>query len=115
MFERMVYLQEEHAEATLSELRARFTVLQVASPHLAVLRVEEDQLEQVAEVEGVDKIIDVEIPQEILDKLDSAEELFATAWVMRQQTKTKIRPGEGLDWDAEGFEAPDPSPDDYNE
>lgn len=115
MLELMVYLQEEHAEATMNELRDRFTVLQVASSHLVVLRVGEHQMEQVAEVEGVERIINTEIPQEILDRLDSTEELFAKAWMVGQQAKTKSRPGEGLDWDAEGFEAPDTSPDNCNE
>jgi hypothetical protein len=39
--------------------------------------------------------------------LNQSEALFANAWHSRQTT-AKQRRGEGLDWDAPGFEPPDP-------
>jgi hypothetical protein len=46
------------------------------------------------------------IPDSVLQQLNSTERTFAAAWVTGRQPKT-TRPGEGLSWDAEGFEPPD--------
>ena len=113
--ELLAILSEERAEATLDVLRARFAVSQVASPQLVILRVRPEQMEQVQAMEGVEQVFAGEIPPEMLDRLDSTETLFAKAWASRQQAETKSRAGDGLDWDAEGFEPPDRSPGDWNE
>jgi hypothetical protein len=45
----------------------------------------------------------------VLDELDAGARLFVDAW--RSQPRSKPdRPGDGLPWDAKGFEPPDPPP-----
>lgn len=41
-----------------------------------------------------------------LDTLDAGDRLFAEAWGLQAGMAAKQRPGEGLDWNAEGFDAP---------
>lgn len=41
--------------------------------------------------------------------LTPAERLFVDAWRARLDEGTKVRPGDGLSWDATGFQPPDPT------
>ena len=43
----------------------------------------------------------------VVDELDNAARLFLRAWLERPFEKSE-RPGEGLPWDAPGFEPPGP-------
>jgi len=43
---------------------------------------------------------------EVFRALSREEALLARAWLLRQQQTERQRPGEGLAWDAEGFEPP---------
>lgn len=45
----------------------------------------------------------------VLDELDEGARVFVEAWRTRPLEKPD-RPGEGLPWDASGFEPPDPPP-----
>lgn len=38
--------------------------------------------------------------------LTRTEDLFVKAWIQRQSSAEKSRPGDGLDWDSNGFSAP---------
>ena len=52
-------------------------------------------------------------PDDVAHELDEAERLFVDGWLLRRRGKP-ARPGEGLDWDAEGRHPPDapiPPPD----
>ncbi|MBC9034847.1 hypothetical protein IAG41_20850 [Sphingomonas sp. JC676] len=40
------------------------------------------------------------------ESLSTTEQLGISAWNAREDLANKQRPGEGLDWDSEGFEAP---------
>ena len=42
------------------------------------------------------------------DGLEPGEVLFVEAWATRQRAGKRDRLGEGLDWDAPGFQPPDP-------
>jgi hypothetical protein len=46
-------------------------------------------------------------PDDVVRELDDAERLFVDGWLVRRRGKA-ARPGEGLDWDAEGRSPPDP-------
>ena len=105
--ELLVLLEEEHAEATLESLKADFTVSQVASRRLLILRAGAGESEQVETVEGVQAVFENQVPEKISTEMDLTEKLFVRAWIMRQEYQRKVRPGEGLPWDSEGFEAPD--------
>jgi hypothetical protein len=45
-------------------------------------------------------------PGDVARELDESERLFIDGWVLRRRGKPG-RPGEGLDWDAEGRRPPD--------
>jgi hypothetical protein len=45
-------------------------------------------------------------PDDVVDELDDSERLFVDGWLLRRRGKPE-RPGEGLDWDAEGRRPPD--------
>jgi hypothetical protein len=48
-------------------------------------------------------------PDDVVDDLDESERLFVDGWALRRRGKPE-RPGEGLDWDAEGRQPPDAPP-----
>ncbi len=104
--ELLVYLQREHAEQAMEALRTHFVLTQKASRQLAVVRVALGQEEQVQAVEGVDGVFEGNIPEALYSHLDFSETLFVKAWEIRKQEHPKKLLGEGLDWDAEGFEPP---------
>jgi hypothetical protein len=108
----LVYLQGEHAEQALEVLRSHFSVTQLASRQLAVVRVVTGEETQVQSVEGVQGVFEQGVPENLYTQLNLSETLFVKAWILRQQEETKTRPGEGLDWDAAGFEPPDFSKED---
>lgn len=49
-----------------------------------------------------------QIPQDMVDELTAEEHLFAQSWLLRQSSRPTERAGDGADWDAAGFDAPDP-------
>jgi hypothetical protein len=51
------------------------------------------------------------LPSGLVERLDEGEALFVTAWASRMTGPQKQRGGEGLPWDASGFEPPDPPAD----
>lgn len=110
--ELLTILQEERADAALEELRARFKISQVASRQVVILQVRPEQAEQVEEVDGVRAVFREQVPQAFVTSLDANERLFIKAWELRQNVDVKYRLGDGMDWDSEGFEAPDFPPDD---
>lgn len=109
----LVYLQEEGAERALERLRTHFTITQMASRQLAVVRVAPGQEGQIQSVEGVQGVFEHAIPENLFTHLNFNESLFVKAWNLRQQEGFKERPGDGLDWDAEGFEPPGTSDGDW--
>lgn len=104
----LVILDRARAKEAQAELRRRFTVSDVASPRLLLLRDEGDHAAEVRAVAGVESVIDREIPTRLLESFDEGELLFARAWENRQRSGPKERTGEGLSWDSPGFTPPDP-------
>jgi hypothetical protein len=58
-------------------------------------------------VPGVAAVTVGAVAQEVIADLDETEALFIRAWASRRGGLERPRPGEGLDWDAGGFEPPD--------
>jgi hypothetical protein len=99
-------------EDALDRLRGTFRVRHVASPRLVV--VERTPAAVAAAEHGVDGVVavsDGELPQALMDRLGPEEQLFAGAWASRMTGAEKEREGEGLTWDAPGFDPPDPPQD----
>jgi hypothetical protein len=87
----------------LAQLRTVGTVTAVMPPRLALLRLAPGltppDLDGVAYLRRL--AADVPLPDDLTDD----ERLFVEAWRLRFAPKQ--RPGEGLAWDAPGFEPPD--------
>ena len=87
----------------LDRLTGTVTLVQQLPPRLAVM-----EAEDAAGLRGAPGVIavgDPDLPDDVRAGLSDAERLFADAWVLGR--RPKVRPGEGLPWDAPGFEPPD--------
>lgn len=87
----------------LEELRQHAVVLQWLPPRIAIVLVQSDvALPQ--DVPGT-RWYAGEIPAEEVAGFTPPERLFVDAWLSRREGK--VRPGNGLPWDASGREPPD--------
>lgn len=82
-------------------------ILHRASQRVFVVRVFLGQLASLTKVRGVVAVTDGDFPKEFQDQLSTSEAVFAAAFSAR---KAKNRTGDGLEWDAHGFEPPDSPP-----
>ncbi len=80
-------------------------VVQRVSPRVCVVAGREDELEGLKMTPGT-YVIHVGTSHEIIEELSPSESLFVRGWMMNK-TSQKRRRGDGLSWDAPGFEAPD--------
>ena len=103
--ELLIVLESRPASETLAQLRAVATVTQVFPPRLALVQAGPDARTRIARIQGVLHVLD-DRARKLPPDLTPAERTFAAAWQARQQPKT--RPGDGLPWDAPGFEPPGP-------
>jgi len=101
--ELLIVLESRPASETLAQLRAVANVTQVFPPRLALVQADPDARTRIARVQGVLQVLD-DPARKLPADLTPAERIFAAAWQARQQPKT--RTGEGLPWDAPGFEPP---------
>jgi hypothetical protein len=91
----------------------RWTVIARVPPHIAVLRADPGDLEEIARharlamTPSPDGGIRALGDDSVLADLDRAGRLFVDAWRARAAGKPG-RTGEGLPWDATGFQPPDP-------
>ena len=95
---------QRHQQALADAANARVT--QIASSRLVVLEAESSAISALAALPGVEGVYEAPVPDEVIERLEEPEALFARAWQMRQQRPRRERRGEGLDWDAEGLEPP---------
>ena len=102
--ELLIVLESRPASETLAQLRAVANVTQVFLPRLALVQAGPDTMARLARIRGVLHVYD-DPARKLPADLTPAERIFAAAWQARQQPKT--RTGEGLPWDAPGFEPPD--------
>jgi len=104
--ESLVVLAEGGAGEARRRLQSRFRVLQVASSRLMVVQGSAgDVAAALASSPGVVAVTDMELSPEALAGLEGTDATWASAW--SQRGRPKKRAGDGLDWDAPGFEPPD--------
>lgn len=101
--ELLIVLESRPASGTLAQLRAVANVTQVFPPRLALVQAGPDARTRIARIQGVLHVLD-DPARKLPADLTPVERTFAAAWQARQQPKT--RAGEGLPWDAPGFEPP---------
>ncbi len=105
--ESLVVLDTEQAERALSDLRGIAQVTQLLPPRLALVRSGGAALAALPGVVSVHDSAAAELPADLTEN----ERMFVAAWQARSAADgPKTRSGDGLPWDAPGFEPPD-SPD----
>ncbi len=103
----LVIAHEDRAEAILAESGRVARIVQRLPPRLAIVDATPEALVALKGMQGVLAVCEGSIPESLLGELQPVERIFADAWVASQRAK-RDRPGEGLPWDAKGFEPPDP-------
>jgi hypothetical protein len=106
MRQALVIVDDQDPAATWMRLSAVVTITQHLPPRLAIVEGEDAAIEALPGVPGVRLAADETAPAAALERLTDTERLFAEAWILGRAPKTDRR-GEGLPWDAEGFQPPD--------
>lgn len=89
----------------LDEKKGTIRVVQRASPRVCVVAGPEEEVDRLKATPGT-YVIGAGTNPEIIEKLNPSESLFVRGWMINK-TSQKRRRGDGLSWDAPGFEAPD--------
>jgi hypothetical protein len=92
----------QNLQAALAEL---VTITQSLPPRLLIVAAGPEALDAVRAVPGVAVVATESVPRPVLDSLEPHERVFVEAWNVGRRRKPG-RPGEGLPWDARGFEPP---------
>jgi hypothetical protein len=79
-------------------------VLQHMPPRFAIVVAGDEELRALQRSPHVTAVFTDDVPPDALERLDPVSRAFAAGWNERQRLKE--RPGEGLPWDAPGFQAP---------
>lgn len=107
----LVILDPSAGAEVVKRLRQSHRVTQVGSPRVVVVSVLPGETPPSSSIPGVVAVSGGTLPPGLVERLDEGEALFVTAWVTRMTGPEKRRRGEGLPWDASGFEPPDPPAD----
>ena len=103
----LVLLDAGAGPAATAEVGRQTRVLQSAGTRVLVVDAAGPTVDRLRAVPGVARVVDDPRQLGPLDDLDAGEQLFAQAWAERRaEPKTGPRRGEGLAWDAPGFEPP---------
>jgi hypothetical protein len=79
-------------------------ILQRLEPRLAIVAADHEAIQALRRSPRVSAVFAEEVPPEALAQLDQVSRAFAAGWNERRHPKQ--RRGEGLHWDAPGFDAP---------
>ncbi|MGX5653426.1 hypothetical protein ACWKWC_01470 [Geodermatophilus nigrescens] len=101
----MLLVVADDVGQVLDRMGRAVTLVQHLPPRLAVVECDDDARAALPTAPGVLGIGGPELPDDVRDRLTGTERLFADAWVLGRRPKT--RPGDGLAWDAPGFDPPD--------
>jgi hypothetical protein len=107
MQEVLILFKEPPSQRAVADLKARYAVKALAPPRIAVLRLQENQLQDLQRMPGVEAVL-LGPSNTPPASLTEQERLFIAGWQQQQQGEGgKRRKGEGLPWDAEGYLPPD--------
>jgi hypothetical protein len=109
--EALVLLDVGAGSAARAAVARHGRVLQQAGERLLVVEAAGGSLDALADalrsVPGVTRVVVDPAHAATIGGLDAGEALFAEAWASRRTSPPKgARRGEGVDWDAPGFQAP---------
>jgi hypothetical protein len=102
----LIVLDEQSSQTAVAGLREVGEVLHVVPPRLVVVTAPDAAA--LRALPGVVAVFD-SVPESLLDSLGPEETIAAQAF-QRRKANREPRPGEGLTWDAPGYEAPDYPP-----
>lgn len=100
----LVLLQQD--EAVPDDFGAHGRLVHSASPRLYVLELRPGERATDLMDEPAVRWAGETPPHDVTDELDDTERLFVDGWALRRRGKPD-RPGDGLNWDAEGRRPPD--------
>ena len=103
----LVVLTDASAAAHASVLQDRHRVLTMFRPRLMVLSVDERAVAELGRDPAVAGVFERDAPHAVIEGLRPEEQLFVDSWLLQRTQETKPRVGEGLSWDAPGFQPPD--------
>lgn len=101
--ERLLVL-DQHAGDVLADLGS--AVRHQVSARVAVVVVDDVRAEQLRRHPRVRAMTDTAPEPAVMATLGPDEQLFIGAWLL--ESEEAMRPGDGLPWDAPGFDPPDP-------
>jgi hypothetical protein len=102
----LLIVDELQADKVLSHVAEMARVTQRLPPRLAIVEGDPDRLAAIHGIPGIIAMFEGRVTETMLQQLNPTERLFAEAWTESRRPKPD-RVGEGLSWDAEGFEPPD--------
>jgi hypothetical protein len=79
-------------------------VVQRMPPRLAIVVADDDGIQAMTDSPAVTGVYAGDVPPDVLDGFDQVTRVFAASW--NERRRPKQRRGEGLSWDAPGFEPP---------
>lgn len=94
------------AAAAMERISERLHITQQLPPRLALVEGEAADLQRARTLVGVTAVCTQRIDDVVFKQLNEAERLFAEAWTLSLKPKGARR-GDGLPWDAAGFQPPD--------
>ncbi len=106
MQEILVILTATDSTGSMAALKQHYQVTATAPPRLAVVSTEEERVEDLRRLIGVEEVL-AQSTDLVRTSLSEAERLFVEAWRTRQLPNAKNRRGDNLSWDAPGFLPPD--------
>jgi hypothetical protein len=102
----LVILDPAAPAEALEDLRGSYRVTQIGSSRVVVVAVSPGEEPPSSTAPWVVAVSGGAPPPDIIEGLDEHETLFVRAWASRMASPKKQRRGEGLPWDAPGFEPP---------
>lgn len=107
MQEVLLLFKEPPSQRVIADLKARYAVKALAPPRIAVLHLQENQLQELQRMPELEAVLKGPLSPPPAS-LTEQERLFISGWQQQQQGEGgKRRKGEGLPWDAEGYLPPD--------
>ena len=104
----LVLLPEASASEQVGRLQSAYRVLTLLRPRIVVLEVDEQALTALRKSPDIAGVYEQNVPPDVLAGLRPEERLFVEGWSVQQASKDKSRSGDGLSWDAPGFQPPGP-------
>jgi hypothetical protein len=106
----LVVLTGTGADAHAGAAQGTYRVLTRLPPRLMVVDADDRAIAELSRDPGVARVVERGAPPVTLEGLRPEEQLFVDSWQLASTQESKPRAGDGLSWDAPGFQPPDIPP-----